>query len=140
MENDQILIYALIDPLSNNVCYVGKTVDIKSEAKYYKKLKWIKELGALGLNPKLEILEKVNLNNVDKLRDFWKEKYNETILKENESKSELTSVKVHREIYRKFKIDSINGNVTFKELVNRAMYLYTHDENFKKLINEPYKK
>jgi group I intron endonuclease len=66
-------IYALIDPRSKEIKYIGKSNNPRS--RFYNHLlrdsgvfgKWIKELKSLGFSPELQILEEV-------LRDQWKER------------------------------------------------------------------
>ena len=48
----------------------------------------------------------------------------------------LTSVKILRELYKKFKLDTLDDEFTLQKLVNRSMSLYLMDNNFKKNINE----
>ena len=48
----------------------------------------------------------------------------------------LTSVKILRELYKKFKLDTLDDEFTLQKLVNRSMNLYLMDNNFKKNINE----
>jgi hypothetical protein len=47
----------------------------------------------------------------------------------------LTSVHVLNGIYKKFKIKSIDSGISLQKLVNRALDLYTVDENFKNKID-----
>lgn len=47
----------------------------------------------------------------------------------------LTSVHVVNGIYKKFKMKSIDSGLTLQKLVNRALDLYTIDENFKNKID-----
>ena len=48
----------------------------------------------------------------------------------------LTSVKILRELYKKFKLNTLDDEFTLQKLVNRSMNLYLIDSNFKKNINE----
>jgi|TARA_B100001094_G_scaffold8500_2_gene7650 hypothetical protein len=52
----------------------------------------------------------------------------------NEEK--LTSVKVIKELYKKFKEKSISDEFSLQKLVNRSIDLYVYDEDFKKKILE----
>lgn len=45
----------------------------------------------------------------------------------------LTSVKLHEKVFEDFQ-DASYKLITLQALVNRAMHLFTHDENFKKTI------
>lgn len=47
----------------------------------------------------------------------------------------LTSVHVVNVIYKKFKMKSIDSGLSLQKLVNRALDLYTIDENFKNKID-----
>tara|TARA_B100001250_G_C19789960_1_gene786005 strand:- start:1829 stop:2047 length:219 start_codon:yes stop_codon:yes gene_type:complete len=49
---------------------------------------------------------------------------------------QLTSIKVLSEIYSSFKVDGRSENVTLQKLVNRAMYLYSTNEEFRNKIKE----
>jgi len=52
-----------------------------------------------------------------------------------EKKVKLTSVNVIDEVYKKFKIETINSDINLQKLVNRSMDLYDKDESFRKKIN-----
>ena len=43
----------------------------------------------------------------------------------------LTSVKILRELYRNFKMNTLDDEFTLQKLVNRSMDLYLLDKNFK---------
>jgi len=47
----------------------------------------------------------------------------------------LTSVHVLEYIYRKFKINAIDGNINLQKLVNRSLDLYIKDETYRNKIN-----
>lgn len=47
----------------------------------------------------------------------------------------LTSVHILEDVYRKFKITAIDGNMNLQKLVNRSLDLYVKDENFRDSIN-----
>jgi hypothetical protein len=49
--------------------------------------------------------------------------------------TKLTTVNVIDDVYKKFKISVIEGNINFQKLVNRSMDLYNKDEEFKNKIN-----
>lgn len=53
---------------------------------------------------------------------------------EKNKKLKLTSVKVVPDLYSKFKNESEETNFTLQRLVNRAIYLYQTDEEFKNKI------
>jgi len=46
----------------------------------------------------------------------------------------LTSVKILRELYKKFKLNALDDEFTLQKLVNRSMDLYVLDSKFKKEI------
>ena len=46
----------------------------------------------------------------------------------------LTSVKVLKELYRKFKSSNLDDEFTLQKLVNRSMDLYVLDKKFKSKI------
>jgi hypothetical protein len=39
------------------------------------------------------------------------------------------------DVYKKFKLKTIDGSINFQKLVNRAMDLYNKDDNFQEKIN-----
>jgi hypothetical protein len=47
----------------------------------------------------------------------------------------LTSVHVLDVIYKKFKINAIDGSINLQKLVNRSLDLYVKDEKFRDTIN-----
>jgi hypothetical protein len=55
-------------------------------------------------------------------------------MKGRNAKLKLTTVKVHEDLAENFKIDTIKSNFTLQKLVNRSIYLYLTDENFKKML------
>ena len=48
----------------------------------------------------------------------------------------LTSVKILRELYKKFKLNSLDDEFTLQKLVNRSMDLYVLDTKFKSKIQK----
>ena len=48
----------------------------------------------------------------------------------------LTSVKLLKDLYKKFKLSTLDDNFTLQKLVNRAMDLYVHNQDFQRQINE----
>ena len=46
----------------------------------------------------------------------------------------LTSVKILKELYRNFKIKTLDDEFTLQKLVNRSMDLYVLDDKFKNTI------
>ena len=46
----------------------------------------------------------------------------------------LTSVKILKELYRNFKVKTLDDEFTLQKLVNRSMDLYLLDTNFKNTI------
>lgn len=49
--------------------------------------------------------------------------------------TKLTSVIVLDDVYKKFKVTTVDGNMNLQKLVNRALDLYNTNEDFKKTIN-----
>ena len=48
----------------------------------------------------------------------------------------LTSVKLLKDLYKKFKISTLDDDFTLQKLVNRSMDLYVHNQDFQRQINE----
>lgn len=46
----------------------------------------------------------------------------------------LTSVKVLKNLYGRFKEDCVDKDFTFQKLVNRTLYLYDTDDEFRTMI------
>ena len=51
------------------------------------------------------------------------------------AETKLTSVNILDDVYRKFKIKSIDGSINLQKLVNRSLDLYTKDEKYRDLID-----
>jgi hypothetical protein len=49
--------------------------------------------------------------------------------------TKLTTVKIIKDIYSKFKRISFDSNITLQKLVNRSVNKYIEDENFRDEIN-----
>lgn len=47
----------------------------------------------------------------------------------------LTSAKVPSELFEEFKVDCVRYKFTIKKLLERSMYLYLTDEEFKKRLH-----
>lgn len=47
----------------------------------------------------------------------------------------LTSVHILEDIYKKFKVEAIGGNINLQKFVNRSLDLYIKDNTFKDKIN-----
>jgi hypothetical protein len=47
----------------------------------------------------------------------------------------LTSVHVLEDLYKRFKVNAIDGNINLQKLVNRTLDLYNKDESFRDKIN-----
>ena len=50
--------------------------------------------------------------------------------------SKLTSVKVLEDLYNKFRVHTINSDMTLQRLTNRCIHLYLNDEDFREEINK----
>ena len=48
---------------------------------------------------------------------------------------QLTSVKVHRELFEEFKIECVKTKFSFQKLSDRSIYLYLTNEEFRKTIH-----
>ncbi len=48
--------------------------------------------------------------------------------------TKLTSVNILEDVYKKFKVKSIEGSINLQKLVNRSLDLYNKDENFRNVI------
>ena len=48
----------------------------------------------------------------------------------------LTSIKLLSDVYTKFRSESKLQNITLQKLVNRSMYLFLNDEDFRATIRE----
>ena len=48
----------------------------------------------------------------------------------------LTSVKILKDLYKKFKFDALSDEFTLQKLVNRSMDLYLIDSKFKTQIHD----
>jgi hypothetical protein len=51
------------------------------------------------------------------------------------AQTKLTSVNILDDVYKKFKIKSINGSINLQKLVNRSIDLYMNDEKFRDMVN-----
>ena len=47
----------------------------------------------------------------------------------------LTSVHILDDVYKKFKVNAIDGNINLQKLVNRYLDLYIKNESFRNTIN-----
>ena len=52
------------------------------------------------------------------------------------SELKLTSVKIYKPLYHKFKVKAMDDEFTLQKLVNRCMDLYMSDNTFKEKIFE----
>lgn len=50
-------------------------------------------------------------------------------------KETLTSIKLDENLFKQFKIKGIENKITFKEFVEKCIYLYITDKDFKEEIN-----
>ena len=48
----------------------------------------------------------------------------------------LTSIKLLTDVYKKFRTESKIQNMTLQKLVNRSMWLFLNDVNFKEKISQ----
>ena len=47
----------------------------------------------------------------------------------------LTSVKILKSLYDKFKIVTVNTKMSLQKITNRSVYLYLNDDEFREKIN-----
>lgn len=52
-----------------------------------------------------------------------------------ENKTKLTSVNILNDVYKKFKINTIDEDINLQKLVNRALDLYNTESDFREKIN-----
>ena len=78
--NETVFIYSLKDPITYQIKYIGKTIDINRRYKEHiqthrnrksKKNSWVISLIKNGLEPIMEILEECNLDNWEERETFW---------------------------------------------------------------------
>jgi hypothetical protein len=50
--------------------------------------------------------------------------------------TKLTTVKIIKDVYAKFKKISFDSNITLQKLVNRSIDKYNHDEDYRNMIND----
>ena len=81
-----IYIYKLIDPITNNVRYVGKTTNLvrrlnahinRSKKNKYHSARWVNSLLEKGLKPEISIIEECNENNWEEREIYWISYYRE---------------------------------------------------------------
>lgn len=53
-----------------------------------------------------------------------------------EKKVKLTSVNILEDVYKKFKVISIDQSINLQKVVNRALDLYNNNEEFRNKIND----
>jgi hypothetical protein len=53
----------------------------------------------------------------------------------SKTETKLTTVKIIKDLYSKFKRISFDSNITLQKLVNRSVDKYIEDENFRNEIN-----
>jgi hypothetical protein len=53
----------------------------------------------------------------------------------SEKNQTLTSVKIDKELFEQFRINTIKMKFSFQKLSERAIYLYNTDPEFRKLIH-----
>jgi hypothetical protein len=53
----------------------------------------------------------------------------------NKTETRLTTVKIVKDVYSKFKRISFDSNITLQKLVNRSVNKYIEDEQFRNEIN-----
>jgi len=53
----------------------------------------------------------------------------------NKQGLQLTSVKVHRDLFEEFKIECVKTKFSLQKLADRALYLYLTSDEFRKQIH-----
>lgn len=53
----------------------------------------------------------------------------------SEKNQQLTSVKIDKDLFEEFRINTIKLKFSFQKLSERAMFLYNTDPDFRKLIH-----
>jgi len=53
----------------------------------------------------------------------------------NKAETKLTTVKIIKDVYSKFKRISFDSNITLQKLVNRSVNKYIEDDDFRNEIN-----
>ena len=56
----------------------------------------------------------------------------------NKAKRVITSVKIPETLYEDFKVTSIKTKMNLQDIVERAMFMYLTDSDFRKNIHEQY--
>jgi hypothetical protein len=73
-------LYVLIDPRTKEICYVGVTIDPKARLKNHlrnsskdhsPKAEWIREILALGKEPRMQVFQTVPRKFIDRAEEFW---------------------------------------------------------------------
>ena len=49
--------------------------------------------------------------------------------------TKLTSVKILEDLYERFKLNTVNSNMTLQKITNRAITLYLTSEEFKNTVD-----
>ncbi len=49
--------------------------------------------------------------------------------------TKLTSIKLIEDIYKNFKSNTVNTSMSLQKLINRTIYLYNSDSNYKNRLN-----
>jgi hypothetical protein len=52
------------------------------------------------------------------------------------AETKLTTVKILKDVYSKFKRVSFDSNITLQKIVNRSLEMYTNDDEYQAKINE----
>ena len=56
----------------------------------------------------------------------------------NKAKRVITSVKIPQTLYEDFKVTSVKTKMNLQDIVERAMYMYLTDSEFRQSIHEQY--
>ena len=143
--NETVFIYSLKDPITYQIKYIGKTIDINRRYKEHiqthrnrksKKNSWIINLIKNGLEPIMEILEECNLDNWEEREIFWISYYKELgfNLKNTQNGGGRTKY-VFSELARKNMSDSQKIRWTRNMRNKKGNYVLSEEERNKRSKN-----
>lgn len=71
--NGEVAIYALVDPRTNTILYVGQTIDLKRRIGQHlnARREWVAELAASALQPRIDVLETCSRDDANGVEAKW---------------------------------------------------------------------